>query len=77
MKERIDLNKAKCIFCGGQLSFDGDEMASHVHLAYDGDKEAVIYYVRCKQCGRDYEIVDPTKDERGTDYKDYWQNTPT
>ena len=71
-ERRKQIDEQRCIFCGGKLSFDGQEMASHRALDYDGDEVAMVHYVRCKVCGRDYEVVDPTAEERATDYKDYW-----
>ena len=66
-------NEQKCIFCGGQLSFDGEEMVGTWRTGYDGDKDAMIHYMQCRQCGRDYEVFDPPKKDRKGLYKDYWK----
>jgi len=55
---KINLNNAKCIICGGELSFDGEEMAS----------------LKCKKCGRNYELLDPMKEEKESDFSEYWKN---
>ena len=39
---------------------------------YDDDDEAVVNYFHCLHCGRDYEIVDPVREEREKNYTDYW-----
>lgn len=70
---KIDYNKARCVFCGGLLSFEGSEMVGTWRTGYENDEVAQVNYVRCRCCGRDYEIFDPTKEERETDYKDYWE----
>ncbi len=71
---REKIAEQRCIFCGGELSFDGQERVGTWRNGYGGDKVAMLNYVRCKKCGRDYEIFDPTAEERATDYKDYWDN---
>lgn len=63
----------KCPFCGGQLSHDGEEAVGSWREGYEGDDEALIHYMRCRKCGRDFEVFDPTKEERETDYKEYWK----
>ncbi len=76
-QERLkQLSEQRCIFCGGKLSFDGQELVGTWRKGYGGDKTAMLHYIRCKECGRDYEVFDPTKEERENDYKEYWSNHP-
>lgn len=72
--EKDNTSNAKCIFCGGDLSFDGQEMASHKSFNYDGDDEAMVHYFSCRKCGRDYEVLDPTKEVKKEGYAEYWNN---
>ena len=71
-------NMDKCLFCGGELSWDSQGMCCEVSPDYEGDPEAIVHFLHCRNCGRDYEIYDPPKDERKSDYKGYWnsQNEP-
>ena len=71
----MEANKATCIFCGGELSWDSQGMCNEASSDYEGDNEAVVHFLHCRKCGREYEIYDPPLDEREGDYKDYW-NTP-
>ena len=71
---KINLNNAKCIICGGELSFDGEEMASELFTKYAEDDEAVLHYLKCKKCGRNYELLDPMKEEKESDFSEYWKN---
>ena len=73
-ERRKQISEQRCIFCGGELSFDGQEMANHKALDYEDDEVAMVHYIRCKKCGRDYEVIDPNKEERETDYKEYWED---
>ena len=34
--------------------------------------QAIVRYYECSKCGRDFEIYDPTKEKRESDYKEYW-----
>ena len=62
-----------CLFCGGELSYHGNDMANEVYGDYEDDNAAVISYLKCRKCGRNYEVVDPNKEERENDYKAYWE----
>ena len=63
-----------CVLCGGHLAWDSSADASDVLMEYEGDEEAVVNYFHCLTCGRDYEIVDPVKEEREVSYTAYWGN---
>ena len=65
--------KVKCIFCGGDLCWDSDEKENDMFVEYGDDDEAILSYYHCMKCGRSYEIADPTKEEKETEYKDYWK----
>lgn len=74
MSTRKKLTDAKCIFCGGDLSWDGQEEACLKSFNYGGDDAAMVHYLRCRKCGRDYEIIDPVKEERENQFKEYWES---
>jgi DNA-directed RNA polymerase subunit RPC12/RpoP len=60
----------RCPICGGELCWESDFNAEEV-LGRDDDGGIVSYY-HCMNCGREYEISDPVKEERETTYKKYW-----
>ena len=62
----------KCPFCGGDLLWCSDAAESDVSLEYDENDTAIVYYLTCQRCGRDYEVFDPPTDARMNEYKDYW-----
>ena len=64
----------KCLFCGGDLIWDSDTDAQERYADYEEDDAAVVSYYPCSKCGRDYEIAEPRREERETEYKEYWQN---
>ena len=61
-----------CYFCGSTLIQDDSQMCADRFDDYKGDELATVHYSHCPKCGRSYEIVDPPKDERDRDYKEYW-----
>lgn len=62
-----------CIFCGGELSWSSTEMAADVYPGeYEDDGSATVNELQCRRCGRMYEVLDPTEEERETDFRDYW-----
>lgn len=65
-------NGQKCFYCGGDICWDSDEMASEVACGYEGDEEAIVQFCHCMKCGREYEIFDPCKEQRESDYSDFW-----
>lgn len=69
----IDLRHPVCPLCGGELTWNSCAMRSQLSDDCTDDDPAMVYYYRCLRCGRNYEIVDPTKDERDGDYSAYWQ----
>ena len=62
----------KCPFCGGDISHDGDQPANELFDGYSEDDEAIVSFYRCKKCGRDIEVTEPTESERNGDYAEYW-----
>lgn len=64
----------KCLFCGGVLSWESDANANELSCEYAEDDTAAVSYYTCQKCGRSYEIIEPTEDERNKYYKDYWIN---
>lgn len=65
-------NEMKCPLCGGNLQTAGSEQAANVRMEYQGDQSAKVRYYTCGKCGREYEIFDPTKDNREGQYREYW-----
>ena len=61
----------KCPICGGELCWNNDFDASEVNGGDENDGGIISYYT-CMNCGREYEISDPPKEERETTYKEYW-----
>ena len=68
------MENLKCPFCDGDLHWSSDANASDTYSEYEGDDEAVLSFYKCAKCGRDYEICEPTKEEREGEFKDYWVN---
>ena len=62
----------RCYFCGNVLIQDDSQMCADRFDDYKGDKLAMVHYSHCPKYGRSYKIVDPPKDERDRDYKEYW-----
>lgn len=48
-----------CPICGGNLSNQGEELASNVRMEYQGDTTAKVRYFVCDQCERYFEVYDP------------------
>ena len=71
-----DQNKLKCIICGGDLCWDNDFNASDVYGEDEVDENdpAIISYMHCICCGREYQISDPLREERETIYSNYWNH---
>lgn len=65
-------DKLVCPICHGLLHLSQTEEASEHYDMYDDDSDALVYYFKCNKCGREYEILDPPKDEREGTYHDYW-----
>ncbi len=61
----------KCIFCGGDLCWNNDFDMSDV-TGDDNDDGGIVSFYTCMHCERSYEISDQPKEERKTQYKDYW-----
>ena len=70
MKEKE--NYIKCIFCRGKLIWGSSAMCKDYYDGYSDSDEAVINYYKCSCCGRDYEVVDPSEEEKQQRYSEYW-----
>ena len=64
----------KCIFCGGDLCWNGDKDLYEVNDEISEDDGGVMGSYTCQRCGRDHEIFDPPKEERESIYRDYWNS---
>lgn len=61
----------KCLICGGELCWSSDFTRNDVFG--DGDEEGIVSYYTCTVCGREYEVSDPTSEEKEGQYSDYWK----
>lgn len=68
------MDKKCCFTFGTPLIWDSDANANEVSSEYDDDDFATIQYYHCPKCGRSYEVVEPTHEEKEKDYKEYWEN---
>ena len=62
----------KCPFCGGVVSHDSDALGREMYDAYEEGDDALVGFYRCTRCGRDFEVSDPSQEEREGDYAEYW-----
>lgn len=60
----------ECLFCRGELCWNSDFTRDEVFS--DGDESGIVSYYTCMRCGREYEISEPTEEEKNTMYSDYW-----
>lgn len=60
-----------CPLCGGELINKGEDVAQDIDAKYKNDTEAMVTYLHCQQCGRDFNVFDPTEEERQS--IDYWK----
>ena len=68
------MDEFKCFYCGENLKWNSTVMASDIYGEYFEDTVAKINYFTCPKCGRDYEIFDPTEEDRDTYYSTYWDD---
>lgn len=66
-------NFPKCFYCGETLIWDSSANGSDISDDYEENDPAVVNYYHCPHCGRDYEVIDPVKEERESSYKEYWE----
>ena len=66
------MNNLICPFCGGALVWGYDCQANEISDLYSEYDAAVASYYDCQTCGRSYEIIEPTKEERETTFQKYW-----
>lgn len=62
----------KCLFCGGELCWNNDFTRDDTFA--DGEEKSLVSTYTCLECGRDYEITEPTQEEKNTTYKEYWKD---
>ena len=62
----------KCIFCGQELLWSSCENASDRSDNYPDDDDSVIWYFDCPYCGCEYEIYEPTNEEKEKFYNEHW-----
>lgn len=48
-------------------------MAKDFCMGYEDDDTAVVSFYHCSKCGRSYEITEPNKEERDSEYAAYWK----
>ena len=61
-----------CPLCGGRLIWGSAGMAYEGSDCFDEEDDAQVNWFLCERCGRDYEVVDPPREEREEKYSDYW-----
>lgn len=62
----------RCPICGGKLHWESDANAYEVCSLHEEGDDTIAQFFTCSTCGRSLEIVDPPKELRESDYKDYW-----
>lgn len=63
----------KCPFCGGDICHSGDFMANEIFDDYADDDDAIVSNYVCMRCGRDFEVMEPTLEQRNNEYAEYWK----
>ena len=71
--ERDEDGRYRCLFCHGELVLYGTEMGYDVSDYFEEGEDAMVYYLACRVCGRDYEVVDPLKEDKRKQFKEYWE----
>ena len=66
------MNKLTCFYCGHDLCWENDFDAQDIYSEYEEDEGAIVSMYHCTHCGRMYEVVDPTKNEKEVNYSKYW-----
>ena len=65
-------NELVCPICGGKLYAQGSNPAIKEKWNYGEDPRAVMHWFSCGKCGRDFDVLDPLKEDREDAYKEYW-----
>lgn len=63
-----------CMYCGSRLTWNSSCMAADMSDDYEDDDTASVNFFHCPTCGRDYEVAEPSEEEREGEYADYWIN---
>ena len=63
----------RCLVCSSLLCWDNDYDLGDVTGTED-DGGGIMTTWHCPHCGRTYEIYDPSKEEKESQYSDYWQD---
>ena len=62
-----------CPLCGGELKWQSSVMGQDCYPgAYEEDDSATVSYYVCDRCGREFEVCDPTEEER--EELKYWND---
>jgi hypothetical protein len=57
------------------MKHDSDTLACEIYSSsYNENDDAIVGFYRCTKCGREFEVSDPSEEERNCDYADYWNN---
>ena len=62
----------QCPYCGGNLIEKESDLAANRLSLYEGDDVALITNLVCDKCGRDFEVIDPTSEDRQS--LEYWKS---
>lgn len=65
---------AVCPFCGGELYWSSNAPAHELSDMYSETDTAMVMFMVCSRCGRDFEVFDPPESERESEYKEYWDS---
>lgn len=66
-----------CPTCGtANLHWLNDEKASDSY-DYDVTDDALTHHYTCSKCGTDVVVIEPPREERENEYKDYWKDKET
>jgi rRNA maturation protein Nop10 len=66
------MNLVICPTCGtANLYWLNDEKAADC-LDYDEKDDALTHHFQCSKCGTSVVVIEPPKEERETEYEDYW-----
>lgn len=65
--------KMRCFYCCGDIIWNNDFDESDV-IGHDtsGDSGRIVSYFTCSVCGREYEVFEPSDEDKLSQYSKYW-----
>lgn len=58
----------KCFYCGGDIIWNSDID----DLDENGEYGRIISLYTCRFCGREYEVYEPSEEDKKLSYNKYW-----